>query len=380
MMSWSHVIPASKTGQEKLLAELMKHMHGSGEQGKKPERTTKGKQTDRRPQRPEWKCKECATNNWDNRLNCRQCGAACPSAVQHGKKTVQEPKKPMPADKPRDRSSDHDKTQNGDVTMDGEDSSANGDAFVDPSWREMSVQQLKTEATKMVALQKQLKDNRLQVACDELGSRLQSLRSYMRSKLSNGQRLDTLEASLRKQRALYDSLKQQKLDTEKKLEELQDRMAEVDTKEKEILAELEEAKKELIQDTLPDSPLDSGSTQVQRTLEAVCQEFQSALPNAADVQVKTEMMGIVKSALGAFATRILPPPAVIALPPSPVMEGGAQEMEATQKATSLEIAAAQQQQALELPQEYGAVPRAASKLSGPYLAATNPKGGASGTA
>ena len=189
-------------------------------------------------------CSNCFVSNWKSRGTCRQCKR---ELVKDQPDRSPSRVSPKPAAKTSPgKSSESSKTsdQDGDF-MDVEDTAG---ADEDPRWQDLSISELKQEYGKLEVLSKQLKETHCVEAADTIATRMTVLRTVMQRKLPQGQRLASIQSSLRKTQTARE--KQQALitDMEKKLTEAKAREAALAVEERQYQKEMDEFKAELVED------------------------------------------------------------------------------------------------------------------------------------
>ena len=187
-------------------------------------------------------CSNCFVSNWKSRTTCRQCKQDLVPDNGHALSPSRASPKTNQKTSPAKTSESSKSTETEDHFMDVEDQDGNED----PRWTELSVSELKQEHNKLEALAKQLKDTHCASAADGVLARMASLKSAIQKKLPQGQRLSSLQSSLRKTQASLE--KQQTLvqDLEKKLTEARARETALTVEARQFQADLEAFKTELM--------------------------------------------------------------------------------------------------------------------------------------
>ena len=267
-------MPRAKADKEKLLAQLHADLHGPSKRGPSPRQQSRQHAAPASasvPKEPEWKCGNCQLNNWPNRVNCRSCRHPREvSAQPFGRRRGQsKPRQlPSPAAAP---AADPGAKASVCAASDSMDLDA-GVEPVDDAWSGCSMGQLKQEAHRLEQLIKTLKDTKL--PCDPAQARLAQLRTYMRAQLPLTQRLDSLQAQVKKQAKLRETLETSIEDQRKKLVESEEKLKQAGEKEAELQRELAEVMKEASSDTVLDSEV--GAQEVEAHVHDACREFQEA--------------------------------------------------------------------------------------------------------
>ena len=114
-------------------------------------------------------------------------------------------------------------------------------------WPDMSLSQLKQEQHRLVHLQKQTQEAKL--CTKQLTQRIDYLQRYSRTRLSDGQRIDNLQAQIKKEVRAQEQWQKEKEDLEKKLAELGVRVCASVHREKELQTQLDAARLAISNDT-----------------------------------------------------------------------------------------------------------------------------------
>ena len=230
----------------------------------------------------------------------------------------------------------------------------------DPEWQTMTIAQLKQEAVRLENLAKQLRESRLASAVDATQAKISALRAYMRSKLTGGQKFDSLTATLKKRQKGREHLELLLSEaTTKRVDELTAQIQSSREEEADLQKELDECKAEL-HDNADGPPEDHN---VQKALQCAMSSFQQDVPTQAPGG--GDLMKVLEKVLTSFAAQILPKAPV----PDLVSVDGDSKLPPTLPASPSEIP-----QMLDGDQEYGAAIKKATALPGPYAKKQNTNG------
>ena len=366
MSRFDVVIPKSKAGKERLLGSLVAAL------GTNPipdsHKQVRRVQPPAKVPRPEWRCSRCRQTNWETRPHYRQCGH-----THHARSPTRSPSRPRPSPARRDPpAAPAPAAADQDVDMDGDDDSLT-DVAAGYGWPDMSLSQLKQEQQRLLHLQRQTQEAKL--CTKQLTQRIDYLQRYSRTRLSDGQRIDNLQAQIKREIRSQEVMHKEKEELEKKLAELGVRICASVHREKELQSQLDAARTAIANDTSVDAS-EASTPVIQTAMDSVWAELRDAgeIPeNSQGVQLRT----VVEHAMVALVAKLsadkgLPPTPEESVPLPPTVPD-AQPPE-TMPASNAELAAQQ-----ELPQSYGVVARQ-PQCEHPYAKATPPVKDANGAA
>ena len=182
-----------------------------------------------------------------------------------------------------------------------------------------------------------MRDLKLSKAETEILHQLEELRSFQRSKMSGGQRIDTLQAAVRRALAAQEKTLEQIAELNAKLQEQEEKLAKARQEEVQATEALEQAKKEMIEDTnIKEAP--------GMELTAASAAFATALmPEQLPKEIATFVQIRINDLLAKVQADVQQTVAsAMALPPTPVLPSnpGTPDMDATQAAPEAALAAA----------------------------------------
>ena len=234
-------------------------------------------------------------------------------------------------------------TKNTDIVMgDAENGATTSSKYLD-MWQDLTPAQIKAEVQRLEQLAKQMRDLKLTKAETEITQQLEELRAYQRSKMSGGQRIDTLQAAVRRALATQEKTMEQIAELNAKLEEQKQKLAKARQEEIQTTEALEQAKREMVEDKNNNKEV----TGMEHT--AASAAFATALmPEHLPPEVATFVQIKINDLLAKVQADIQQTvSSALALPPTPRLE----ETEETQAAPPAALAAAGIQQPMNASQE-----------------------------
>ena len=119
------------------------------------------------------------------------------------------------------------------------------------TWQDMSPSQLKSEGQRLEQLAKQMRELKLSKAESEILLQLEDLKEFQRSKMSGGQRLDTMQTAVRKAVASQEKAREQIADLKQEMEEQQAKLENAKLEEVAAQEALDKAKKDMLHENTP---------------------------------------------------------------------------------------------------------------------------------
>ena len=375
-MTWEQKFPPSRAGKERLIGQLVMQLQGApaAQQQRQPSSTPAGKAPAQA--QAEWTCGKCQLNNWESRTNCRSCRSLKPGYRPPGSPSRKPPDSKMARSKPapavavtkpaKDATSEN---------MDTDDGLASIDA--DPHWTGMSIAELKSQATQLESLAKQLKTAGMSSSADEVLEKLHILRNYTRSRLPVCQRLDNLSALLKKNQKARESMEAKQIELHQQLEELGQKLVENKEEEASLTKQLDEERQALVPDTVVDSPNVTSPTlpMLQEAMAKAKTELTQSLGTVDANQLPLQLGPMFDQVMYNMMKSLTPEPATMNVPTgAPPVTAQPIPDAATLPASEQELAAAMQG-GQQLPNDgYGACPKTAPALPSPYAKGTGKNG------
>ena len=233
------------------------------------------------------------------------------------------------------------------------------------AWQGWTHAQLKAEEQSTELLLRQLKEKGSTRASEEMSQRLASVRRALREKMPDGQKLQHLTASLRKQEKYSEGRRTLIEDFKMQLQQAQQQLEESEQKEEELQKDITAVKAQLAGETQLDTPQLASVTSEQLNLAVAvsCQDLQKQLMST---NKQEDMLTAVRKAMQCFAQRLFPDVALAVEMEAPSSEA------ATQAVTAAELAQAGAVQQAGPPDRHGACDKAATETPGPYGKASSP--------